>query len=311
MGTSYRPDIDGLRAIAVIPVVLFHVGVPIFSGGFVGVDVFFVISGYLITSIILPEIEAQRFSVATFYERRVRRIFPALITVLIFCGAVGFILLTPSDYKTLGESIVATTLFVSNIFFWRQTNYFATPAGESPLLHTWSLSIEEQFYVFYPLILILLSRWTKSRITVISLICAISFAAGALLVFFKPSATFYLGPTQAWELLIGGLIALTSERDRATGRLNHYLAPAGIALIAFSVFAYSSSMRFPGAAALLPVLGTAFLIWSGQHETTVVHRVLSLGALHGNRQGFLFPLPVALSDYRLCKLCRTIRPRLA
>jgi peptidoglycan/LPS O-acetylase OafA/YrhL len=279
VSTSYRPDIDGLRAIAVIPVVLFHVGAPIFSGGFVGVDVFFVISGYLITSIILPEIEAHRFSIARFYERRVRRIFPALVVVLIFCGSVGFILLTPSDYKTLGESIVATTLFVSNIFFWRQTNYFAAPASESPLLHTWSLSIEEQFYVFYPLILILVSRWPKARITVISLICVVSFTAGAVLVFFKPSATFYLGPTRAWELLIGGLIALANTQKRTLGKLNRYLALFGIALIVFSVLAYSSSMRFPGAAALLPVMGTAFLIWSGQYETTIVHRFLSLPVL--------------------------------
>src|SRR3984893_9141782 len=276
---TYRADIDGLRAVAVVPVVLFHIGAPVFPGGFVGVDVFFVISGYLITSIILPDIDARRFSIVKFYERRVRRIFPALIVVLIFCGVVGFILLTPSDYKTLGESIVATILFVSNIFFWRQTNYFAAPASESPLLHTWSLSIEEQFYVFYPLILILVSRWTKARITVISLICVISFTAGAVLVFFKPSATFYLGPTRAWELLIGGLIALASTHNCALGKLNQYLALSGIALIIFSVLAYSSSMRFPGAAALLPAVGTALIIWSGQNETTIIHRLLSLPAL--------------------------------
>jgi peptidoglycan/LPS O-acetylase OafA/YrhL len=277
---SYRAYIDGLRAVAVVPVVLFHVGAPIFSGGFVGVDVFFVISGYLITSLILPEVKEGRFSIASFYERRARRIFPALFAVLAFCCIVGFAVLTPADYKTLGQSVIATTTFVSNIFFWRQANYFAAPASENPLLHTWSLSIEEQFYLFYPLILVLASRLlSASRLTVIATISAISFAAGAVLVFFKPAATFYLGPTRAWELLIGGLIVLAGTDSRPPGWVLSSAAWSGPALIVSSMLTYTSSTRFPGAAALLPVMGTALLIWSGQYQATVVHRFLSLPVL--------------------------------
>src|SRR5579863_33008 len=273
---TYRADIDGLRAVAVIPVVLFHIGMPLFSGGFVGVDVFFVISGYLITSIILPDIDAQRFSIVKFYERRVRRIFPALVSVLLFCSVVGFGLLTPSDYKTLGLSIVATAFFVSNIFFWRQANYFAAPAAENPLLHTWSLSIEEQFYVFYPLLLILVSGRAKARFWIILLICIASFAAGAILVFFKPSATFYLGPTRAWELLLGGLIALRGAPSQKHQKFDLYAALIGAGSIVLPMVTYSSSTRFPGAAALWPAVGTALIIWTGRSQQTIVHRVLGL-----------------------------------
>jgi len=276
---AYRADIDGLRAVAVIPVVLFHVGAPVFPGGFVGVDVFFVISGYLITSIILPDVDKGQFSIAAFYQRRVRRIFPALIAVILFCTVVGFVLLTPSDYRTLGQSIVATTFFVSNIFFWRQANYFAAPASENPLLHTWSLSIEEQFYLFYPLLLVFISRQRGTRIAIISIACLLSFSAGAVLVFFKPSATFYLSPMRAWELLVGGLIAMAGPASQQKRYLSHYGALMGVALIGCSMLVYSSSMKFPGAAALLPVLGTALIIWSGQREPTVVHKFLALSPL--------------------------------
>jgi peptidoglycan/LPS O-acetylase OafA/YrhL len=192
---------------------------------------------------------------------------------------VGFVLLTPSDYRTLGQSIVATTFFVSNIFFWRQANYFAAPASENPLLHTWSLSIEEQFYLFYPLLLVFISRQRSTRIAIISIACLLSFSAGAVLVFFKPSATFYLSPMRAWELLVGGLIAMAGPASHQKRYLHHYAALMGVALIGCSMLVYSSTMKFPGAAALLPVLGTALIIWSGQCEPTFVHRLLALSPL--------------------------------
>jgi peptidoglycan/LPS O-acetylase OafA/YrhL len=205
----YRADIDGLRAVAVVPVVLFHAGSSIFRGGYIGVDVFFVISGYLITSVIKTEINSKTFSIAAFYQRRIRRIFPALVVVILFCLVAGFVLLTPADYLSLGKSAIATAFFVSNIFFWQQSNYFDTPATEKPLLHTWSLSIEEQFYLFYPWFIIFCSRFSQQfRNLTILIVCLLSFAASAMLVYVKPSATFYLGPTRAWELLFGGLIAL-------------------------------------------------------------------------------------------------------
>ena len=151
----YRADIDGLRTVAVVPVVLFHAGLTLFGGGFVGVDVFFVISGFLITSLIASEIGERKFSIATFYQRRIRRIFPALFVVMACTAIAGFLVMAPNDFRNLGKSIVATVFFVSNMYFWRQTGYFATPANEQPLLHTWSLSIEEQFYMFFPLLLVL------------------------------------------------------------------------------------------------------------------------------------------------------------
>jgi peptidoglycan/LPS O-acetylase OafA/YrhL len=272
----YRADIDGLRAVAVIPVVLFHAGASLFQGGYIGVDVFFVISGYLITSILKSEIDSKSFSIAVFYQRRIRRIFPALVVVILFCLIAGFVLLTPGDYLSLGQSVLATAFFVSNIFFWQQSNYFDTPATEKPLLHTWSLSIEEQFYVFYPWLLILLSKSSHQlRILAVLVMCLLSFFACAVLVYIKPSATFYLGPTRAWELLFGGLIALEAVRGSNSRILNQVTAALGLVSILLPVFVYTSSTRFPGISALPPVAGTGLLIWSGWAKPTFVHRLLA------------------------------------
>ena len=276
-GMRYRADIDGLRAVAVIPVVLFHAGSPIFRGGYIGVDVFFVISGYLITSIIKSEIESGTFSIAVFYQRRIRRIFPALIVVLLFCLGFGYILFTPADYLDLAKSVVATAFFVSNIFFWQHSNYFDTPAAEKPLLHTWSLSIEEQFYLCYPLILIFLSRFSRHvRNMTLLLSCLLSFFACCVLVYVKPSATFYLGPTRAWELLFGGLIALETVRGSDNRLLNHVVAAVGLAFVLLPDFLYSATTRFPGIAAVPPVIGVGFVIWSGSARPTFVHRMLAV-----------------------------------
>ena len=194
-----------------------------------------------------------------FYQRRVRRIFPALIAVILFSLGVGAILFTPADYLSLGKSVLATAFFVSNIFFWQQSNYFDTPAAEKPLLHTWSLSIEEQFYLCYPWILVFFSRFSYGvRNLMVLIICLISFAACAVLVYVKPSATFYLGPTRAWELLFGGLIALDAVRGTNDRIINHVVAAFGLTLVLLPQFLYSSTTRFPGVAALPPVLGTAF-----------------------------------------------------
>jgi peptidoglycan/LPS O-acetylase OafA/YrhL len=272
----YRPDVDGLRAVAVIPVVLFHAGIPIFGGGYVGVDVFFVISGYLITSIIASELDKESFSILIFYQRRIRRIFPALIVVMSFCVAVGFLLLTPNDYQSLGKSVLAASLFVSNIFFWKEVGYFAAPASEMPLLHTWSLAIEEQFYLFFPLFLSILSRrFREIRTPAVVAVCLISFIAAAVLVNYKPGATFFLGFSRAWELLVGCLIALGAMRQFRNPIVNYGAALAGIVLVIGPVFLYSASTKFPGISALPPVVGTALLILSGQGRPTGVHSVLS------------------------------------
>ena len=205
----YRKDIDGLRALAVVPVVLFHAGVKAFSGGFIGVDVFFVISGYLITSLIVGEIEQGRFSIIRFYERRVRRIFPALFTLLIFVSVAASRLMMPKQFDEFATSVFATALFISNIVFWKEGGYFAEPAIEKPLLHTWSLAVEEQFYIAFPLFLFIVHRWLKGRwIAWLAPLVFASFAIGVWGVAHKPSATFYLAPTRAWELLLGSLLAV-------------------------------------------------------------------------------------------------------
>jgi peptidoglycan/LPS O-acetylase OafA/YrhL len=273
--SKYRPDIDGLRTIAVVPVVLFHAGFSSFSGGYIGVDVFFVISGYLITGIIAGELDDGNFSIAAFYDRRVRRIFPPLLTVIVFCLAVGFWLLTPNDFMNLGKSILSTIFFVSNIYFWRNTNYFAQNADEQPLLHTWSLSIEEQFYLGYPLLLLLLSRSPRVRIHFLSLLCVASFVTSAVLVYYKPSATFYLAPTRAWELFFGGIICLTGSHNYLRRNLLTIAACLGVVLILTPVFVYTPFSRFPGLAALPPALGAGLLIWTGMGKPTFVHAWLS------------------------------------
>lgn len=272
---KYRADIDGLRTVAVVPVVLFHAGLARMSGGFVGVDVFFVISGFLITKLILLDIDGGGFSVVDFYERRIRRIFPALIAVLLFCLVAGYMISSPQEYVRLGRSIVPVTLFFSNFFFWKSTNYFDPSADANPLLHTWSLSVEEQFYIFYPLLLILLHRWRWRVRTTLTAIAITSLITATVLVYIMPSATFYLLPTRTWELIIGGIVALWPRPDTRPYWLDLVAALVGLAMILACVVLYDAHTVFPGLTAVPPVLGAALLIWSGAGlRPTPVHRIL-------------------------------------
>jgi peptidoglycan/LPS O-acetylase OafA/YrhL len=273
----YRPDIDGLRAVAILPVLLFHLNFPFVEGGFVGVDIFFVISGYLITRILCDDLEGGSYSIARFYERRARRILPALFVVL---AASGFIVLVPHDLVALGQSVVATLLFVSNILFLNQVGYFADPAETKPLLHTWSLAVEEQFYIVFPLLLAGLRRFGR-RITVwvCFAVCLVSFGAGVWLVQKNQAAAFYLAPTRVWELLIGSLLALGMFPVPGSDRVRQLLGCLGLGLIAFSILTYSESTPFPGIAALPPSIGAGLIIYSGQNGATWVSRLLSLRPL--------------------------------
>ncbi|HLW70568.1 MAG TPA: acyltransferase family protein [Candidatus Binataceae bacterium] len=276
----YRSDIDGLRAIAVLAVVMFHANFLGCRGGYVGVDVFFVISGFLITSIIVGEIDRATFSLARFYERRVRRIFPALFLVLTACCLAGALLFDPVDLKHLGESVVATALFASNILFWIQTGYFDSPADERPLLHTWSLAVEEQFYVVFPLYLLAVSRFfPKQRNSITLALCAISFMSSVLAVHYWPDAAFYLAPMRAWELLIGALIALDLAPQAAGVAIRNLATILGLALVLAAVFAYSAATPFPGVAALLPTVGTALIIWAGIGSSPKASSILSFRPL--------------------------------
>lgn len=275
-GIRYRPDIDGLRAVAIVPVVLFHAGFAPFGGGFVGVDVFFVISGYLIACFILGQIDSGSFTLRAFYIRRIRRIFPALFLMMAGCAAIGWSLLTPHDYRRLGESIVATVLFSSNVLFWLRSGYFAAPIEQRPLLHTWSLGVEEQFYLVFPVFLILLCRFFPRRLIAITLtLCLLSFGLNLLTVKAHPSFDFFMAPTRIWELFVGALLAAGAVAPPRSNEWSEAAGLIGAALIGWAVFRFSGTMPFPGFAALAPALGAAAIIWAGTGGKGSVTRLLS------------------------------------
>jgi len=277
---KYRPDIDGLRAVAVLSVVGFHAFPEIVRGGFVGVDVFFVISGYLISTIIFTNLGRGSFSFAEFYTRRIRRIFPALALVLLFCLVAGWMLLLSEEFRLLGKHVAAGAGFVSNIILWRESGYFDPAAEAKPLLHLWSLGIEEQFYIVWPLLLWLVWKGRRSFFTATLLVGILSFAANILTYRKAAIANFYSPQSRFWELLIGaGLAYLVIHRGRtvAAGQAlarrfgggvarlatADRLAALGALLIAFAIAVLSKSRHFPGFWALLPTLGAALIIWAG------------------------------------------------
>ena len=269
---AYRPEIDGLRALAILPVLFFHYRIPPFHGGFVGVDVFFVISGFLITQLIVAEQREGRFSLTRFYERRIRRIFPALFVMLTAATAAAVVILFPVDLVRYANSLGATAAFASNFEFWRETGYFDVIAAEKPLLHLWSIAVEEQFYLLFPAILLLFAR---RRVAVVGAIFALSLAFAAWGVVHAPSATFYLLPGRAWELMLGALLALGVVPGVRSRAWREILAAGGVGMIAVAVFAYSSDTPFPGVAALLPCLGTALAIHATSPGTTATGTTLS------------------------------------
>lgn len=279
---AYRRDIDGLRAIAVLAVVLFHFGVPGVTGGFVGVDVFFVISGFLITSIIWREREAGRFSFVDFWARRARRILPALLVMMFTSLVAGWFLMAPKDYSELGRSIHNQVVFISNLFFMRQDGYFDTASDMKPMLHTWSLSVEEQFYIAFPLLLALLSSWLKQWRSALFVLLLVSFAASVWAVANEPDKAFFLLPMRAWELLAGSMLAVMPVRaGRASPLLAQAVSLFSLGLILVAVLGYDANTAFPGAAALLPVLGVVGLIWANGQHPTWVGRLLGSRVLVG------------------------------
>jgi peptidoglycan/LPS O-acetylase OafA/YrhL len=264
LGANYRRDIDGLRAVAIVSVLLCHAGLGL-PGGYVGVDVFFVISGYLITSLILKDLVQGTFSLSGFWERRIRRILPALFAVTIVTLAAGWLLLLPDAYSALGQSAIAVATLRSNILFSRQVGYFQSLAQEKPLLHTWSLAVEEQFYLLIPVVLLLFARRNRLR-PAFFLLGAASILSFGLSVYGAQHApaAYYLLPHRAWELLAGALLArLPASWQMAWPRGRNVAGVIGLVAIAIPCFLYDKGTRFPGIAALPPVLGTALLIWSG------------------------------------------------
>lgn len=258
---AYRPHIDGLRAIAVISVILFHVGFSLFPGGFVGVDVFFVISGYLITSIIRKEASNEKFSYIDFYERRARRLLPPLIPVLIASSVLSFCLLDTENFNRFINSIYASIFFVANLFFWSTTSYFDGPGEMTPLLHLWSLGVEEQFYLIFPATLLLALKKGRRYPSLIPIIFIASFILSeTLLQNFKNDAAFYNPLARFWELLAGSLVALYCPKRISELRFANIAEIVGSALILLPILSYTKRLEFPGLYALPPVIGTMLII---------------------------------------------------
>lgn len=274
-----RADIDGLRAVAVAMVMAFHAGVPGLKGGFAGVDVFFVVSGFLIGGLVAGRQAAGTFSLTGFWERRVRRILPALLVVLAVCSVLAWFLLLPSDLTAFARSGVAALLSVANLWFWRHTGYFLGVGADQPLLHTWSLGVEEQFYLAFPLFMLAGARWFPGRLrTVLAGGGLASFALAAWAAEASPDAAFYLPVTRAWELLLGVWLALRPPAP-PPGWLTRWGGLAGVAMILASAVLYDESTRFPGLPALLPCLGAALVI--AAQGGGVAGRLLSLRPVVG------------------------------
>lgn len=273
----YRTDIDGLRALAVLPVIAFHLKLPVFRGGFVGVDVFFVISGFLIGSLIISELRDGTFSIVRFYKRRIGRILPAFIVMMIAILALGWRYDVPQDFRESAAGLIAAALSVSNIYFWRQANYFDSDAETKPALHTWSLGVEEQFYVVFPILLMLLYRYWPKRVPLaVVLICAASFAACVAMTRSYPESTFYLLPFRFWELGLGTILALKLIPAPTTTWGREILCLLGLALIGIPMVLYSSTTPFPGIAALFPCIGAALVILSNTTGLSMCGQLLSL-----------------------------------
>ncbi|HEY0758116.1 MAG TPA: acyltransferase family protein [Acidisarcina sp.] len=273
---KYRRDIDGIRAIAVLAVMAFHLGLQFVPGGFVGVDIFFVISGYLIGGIVLDGVKDGSFSLSNFYLRRFKRILPALTFVLLVVSIACLFILLPPDLSAYGKSLIAAALSVANIFFWRGTGYFDHSAVEKPLLHIWSLGVEEQFYAFFPLGALLLYRIRSSLLLPgMALVAALSLWLSVYSTAAKPEAAFYLLPGRTWELLVGVILAGSPKGWLKSAIARNFLAVAGLAAMLFAVFTYKVGTPFPGAAALLPCLGAVAVIAGGRDGSNIVEKALS------------------------------------
>ncbi|MGE5492605.1 MAG: acyltransferase family protein [Actinomycetota bacterium] len=279
----YRPEIDGLRAVAISLVILFHAGSSFFSGGFVGVDVFFVVSGYLITTIIFSKLESGNFSLLEFYERRARRILPALFVVMAACSFIAYFWMLPDELENFGQSLVATSFFSNNILLLMTSGYWALTSEFKPLLHTWSLSVEEQYYIVFPLLLMLGWRYfRKYMVGMLAAALAISILGAHWASVNKPVGAFYLLPTRAWELLLGSFAAIYAGKlvTIRSGSADGLLSGLGLALIAGAALYFDSRTPIPGFHTLIPTVG-ALLVVLFAKQGTLTSRALSSPAAVG------------------------------
>ena len=265
---KYRSEIDGLRAFAIIPVLFFHAGFTLFEGGFVGVDIFFVISGYLITTIIINDLENDRFSLVNFYEKRVRRILPALFFLMIISFPLAWVLMLPTQMKEFSQSLFAINLFIANIHFWKSSGYFAEPSAEQPFLHAWSLAVEEQFYFVFPIFLIFMYRFRRDRVLLsIFVVAILSFILCEWGWRNKPNANFFLSPTRAWELLVGSIAAFIHYKNQK--KTSNILSFIGLTALVISIFVYDEKTPFPSIYTLVPILGSVLIILYSDQKTHV------------------------------------------
>ena len=261
---KYRADIDGLRAVAVLLVILFHFGVPGFSGGFIGVDVFFVLSGYLIGSIVFSQLQDDKFSFSQFYFRRIRRLFPVYVVVIFSTFVLAWWVLLPGVFREFGQSLLASSVYLSNVLFFREAGYFDASAELKPLLHTWSLSVEEQFYLIFPALAWIVARLSKRRMFILfAMLTAFSVVASAIYIERDASAVFYLYPFRAWEMFIGTMLAVGYIPQVRSAAARNALSLIGLSLIVVPALLYDDATLFPGLAAIPPCLGTALLIHAG------------------------------------------------
>lgn len=275
MPQNHRLEIDGLRAIAVLAVVFYHFNLPGLGGGFVGVDIFFVISGYLIGGILLKELsQTGSISLANFYKRRIRRLAPAYVVLVVATFIASYFLLLPFEFREFGKSLVASAIYLSNVYFYRQAGYFDTASDEKVLLHTWSLSVEEQFYIFLPLLMVLLARNRQVLLGVLATCFAASLVLCIAATAFSPTAAFFLFPHRAWELIAGVLLAAYEQRRIRTESAPQIISWIGLGIILLSVVFITPGPAFPGFQALFPVLGTVLILFNGRHENPI-NRLLS------------------------------------
>ncbi|MCI4665963.1 MAG: acyltransferase [Neomegalonema sp.] len=271
--TMYRPEIDGLRALAVTSVILFHAGFSSFSGGFIGVDVFFVISGYLITRILMSEMRSGEFSLLNFYERRARRILPALLFVLLACIPIAWVNYRPVIFDDYIKDTISVVIFISNFRFWLTRGYFEADADLNPLIHTWSLAVEEQYYLFFPILLLIIYRRALPRLPLLlALLALASLALAEILSVTAPQANFYLLPTRIWEFVAGALcnfLVAPSSRWR-----REVLAAIGLLTVLASFALFNDQDRFPALISVFPVGATALVIGCGGRDT-IVGRLLA------------------------------------
>lgn len=302
---KFRDDINGLRAWAVIAVILYHFGVSGFTGGFVGVDIFFAISGFLMTGIVLEGLERSKtspFSLLRFYMARARRILPALTALCAILLVVGWLVLTPLDYQMLGTHSVAGITFLSNIQFWREAGYFDTQSHEKWLLHTWSLAVEWQFYIILPLILMAVWKWRPTRHTVTLAMLAgfvTSLSLSIAVTPLAPSAAFYMLPTRAWEMIAGGIVYLLANRLMLTSAIRRFLETIGFALIIASIIGFNSSSSWPGWRALVPVIGTSIILLAARTNSIWTGSALTQWLGTRSYSLYLWHWPIVVATYYL------------